>query len=45
MRRVEVLLDLVHQRPDADDLRSQRERREEQRRKACSGRPGNCAGQ
>jgi hypothetical protein len=30
VRRVEIVLDLVDQRPDADDLRTQGQRREKQ---------------
>jgi hypothetical protein len=40
MRRVEVVLDLVDQRPDADDLRAQCERREEERREPRRSRAG-----
>jgi hypothetical protein len=42
MRRVEVLLDVVDQRADADDLRTQGERGEEQPRER-DGRPGRSA--
>ena len=38
VRRVEVVLDLVDQRPDGDDLRAQRERGEEQPRQGGSRR-------
>jgi hypothetical protein len=39
VRRIEVLLDVVDQRADADDLRTQGERREEQPREPPDGRP------
>jgi len=41
VRRVEVVLDVVDQRPDADDLRPQRERGEEE---AGEGRSGGATG-
>jgi hypothetical protein len=40
VRCVEIVLDLVDQRPDADDLRAERERREEQPRERGRRRPG-----
>jgi hypothetical protein len=40
MRGVEVFLDVVDQRADADDLRTQREGCEEQPGERGGGRPG-----
>jgi hypothetical protein len=40
VRGVEIFLDVVDQRPDADDLRAEREGREEEPREGRRRRPG-----